>query len=104
MYLRACDLYLTKPGGLSSTEAAVVGIPLVHLPPIPGCETGNIRFFSALGMSHRIKLRADKIPEIISFMDDRSGCEKMKNRQYEIVHNDAALRICDFVNGMIHKD
>ena len=45
LYLWACDLYLTKPGGLSTTEAAVVGLPLVALHPIPGCETKNARFF-----------------------------------------------------------
>ena len=103
VYLRACDLYLTKPGGLSSTEAAVIGTPLVHLPPIPGCETGNVRFFSSLGMSRRIKLRAAEIPGIISFMEDKSECGKMKNKQHEIVHKEAASRICDFVDEMIRK-
>ena len=101
VYLRACDLYLTKPGGISSTEAAVIGTPLVHLPPIPGCETGNVRFFSSLGMSRRIKLRAAEIPGIISFMEDKSECGKMKNKQHEIVHKEAASRICDFVDEMI---
>jgi hypothetical protein len=31
-----CDVLLTKTGGISSTEAAVKGIPMVHTPPIPG--------------------------------------------------------------------
>ena len=44
-YMRACDVLYSKPGGLSSTEAAVIGIPLIHLTPIPGCETRN-RIFS----------------------------------------------------------
>lgn len=104
VYLRACDLYLTKPGGLSSTEAAVIGIPLVHLPPIPGCETGNIRFFSNLGMSRRMKLRADEIPGILSFMENQAKCRKMTDKQYEIIHKDAASRICDLADEMVCKD
>ena len=50
-YMKAADLFVTKPGGLSSTEAAVCGIPLIHVAPIPGCETYNARFFSGCGMS-----------------------------------------------------
>ena len=50
-YLAACDVVYTKPGGLSSTEAAAARTALVHTSPIPGCETVNAAFFSALGMS-----------------------------------------------------
>lgn len=51
LYMDACDVLLTKPGGVSSTEAAVKGIPMVHTPPIPGVETQNAQFFSERGMS-----------------------------------------------------
>ena len=48
----ACDVLFTKPGGLSSTEAAAKRIPLIHTAPIPGCETDNARFFHYHGMSY----------------------------------------------------
>ena len=50
-YMRASDVFITKPGGLSSTEAAVLGVPLVHITPIPGCEQHNGTYFSSRGMS-----------------------------------------------------
>lgn len=50
-YMDACDVVFTKPGGLTSTEAAVKNIPMVHTAPIPGCETENLRFFVSRGMS-----------------------------------------------------
>ena len=50
-YMDACDVLYTKPGGLTSTEAAVKGIPIVHTTPIPGCETRNREFFSVRGLS-----------------------------------------------------
>lgn len=37
--------------GLSSTEAAASGVPLIHISPIPGCETRNMDFFAENGMS-----------------------------------------------------
>ena len=30
VYMSACDILLSKPGGLSSTEAFVAGIPIIH--------------------------------------------------------------------------
>lgn len=50
-YMSACDVVFTKPGGLTSTEAAVKNIPIVHTNPIPGCETQNLTFFLQRGMS-----------------------------------------------------
>ena len=46
VYMKASDIVYTKPGGLTSTEAAVSGIPIVHTAPIPGCESANKRFLS----------------------------------------------------------
>ena len=37
IYMDAADLLFTKPGGLTSTEAAVKGYDCTHK-PIPGCE------------------------------------------------------------------
>ena len=50
-YMAACDVIFTKPGGLSSTEAAISRIPIVHTNPIPGCENCNLEFFQSRGMS-----------------------------------------------------
>lgn len=50
-YMAACDVIFTKPGGLSSTEAAISHIPIVHTNPIPGCEDCNLEFFQSRGMS-----------------------------------------------------
>ena len=52
MLMDACDVLFTKPGGLSSTEAAAKHIPIVHTSPIPGCETCNALFFHYHGMSY----------------------------------------------------
>ena len=46
LYMTACDLLYTKPGGLSTSEAIACGIPLIYTAPIPGCESDNYRFFT----------------------------------------------------------
>lgn len=51
LYMDACDVIFTKPGGLTSTEALVKNIPIVHTAPIPGCETANRNFFGKRHLS-----------------------------------------------------
>ncbi len=50
-YMDACDVVFTKPGGLSSSEAAVKNLPIVYTEAIPGCETRNLAFFTERGMA-----------------------------------------------------
>lgn len=50
-YMDASDIIFTKPGGLTSTEALVKNIPIVHTAAIPGCETHNRDFFVSRGLS-----------------------------------------------------
>lgn len=45
----SADLYLTKPGGISVTEAAHKGLPMVFIDAVAGCETHNMRFFLERG-------------------------------------------------------
>ena len=44
-FMAAADLCISKPGGLSTTELTVVGLPMVLLLSVPGCETHNLDYF-----------------------------------------------------------
>ncbi|MDW8800636.1 glycosyltransferase [Clostridium sp. A1-XYC3] len=43
-YMQACDLLLTKPGGLTITEALICQTPIGIFSPIPGQEEKNAEF------------------------------------------------------------
>lgn len=51
LLMDACDVVLTKPGGITTTEAFVKNIPLVHTAPIPGIESENAAFCHERNMS-----------------------------------------------------
>ena len=61
-YMAAADLYLTKPGGLSTTEAVCGRIPMVLFNAVPGVETHNMEFLRGLGCA----AAAGSIPELVS--------------------------------------
>lgn len=49
LYAASADLYLTKPGGISVTEAAERGLPMVFINAVDGCERYNREFFVTRG-------------------------------------------------------
>ena len=48
-YMDAADMIVTKPGGLSATEAATKHLPMVLINAVGGCEGKNFDFFLARG-------------------------------------------------------
>lgn len=97
LYFNAADVLLSKPGGLSSTEAAVAGIPLVHINAIPGCETSNARFFESQGMSINAGSNAEAVIAAERLAYEPGEAEKMLKAQRQTIHPNAATEIADTV-------
>lgn len=93
VYMEACDVIFTKPGGLSSTEAAVKGIPIVHTNPIPGCETKNLKFFTRLGMSMGARTIREQIAAGQYLLENSEAREAMKRAQRENINPHAGMDI-----------
>lgn len=49
LLMHSADLFLTKPGGLSTSEAAACGTPMVLIDTVAGCEAHNLDFFVKSG-------------------------------------------------------
>lgn len=60
-WMTASDLILTKPGGLTSSEALALGRPMMILNPIPGQETANSDFLLERGAAAKIN-RIEDLP------------------------------------------
>lgn len=97
LYLKACDVIFTKPGGLTSTEAAVCGIPIVHIKPIPGCETENRKFFRKLGMSISGKTVLGQAVNGIRLLNDQTKAQNMILAQKREINPDASEELYYFL-------
>ena len=98
-FMRAADVMLSKPGGLSSTEAAAVGVPLVHLLSVPGCETANGAFFQKRGLSLLARDREDAAKKALALAHDRARGREMVERQHRTIRADAAEKIVARIHG-----
>jgi len=59
--MAVADLILSKPGGLTSSEALAMGKPLFILNPIPGQEAANSDFLLERGAAAKVN-RVEDLP------------------------------------------
>lgn len=98
-YMEASDLLYTKPGGITTTEGAVMGVPMVHMRPIPGCESRNRQLFTREGMSvsaRGVLALAVKGKRLLASPERQ---EEMRQAQRRQVKQDAAGLIVDFLEA-----
>ncbi len=96
-YMAACEVILTKPGGLTTTEIATMRKPLVHIMPIPGCENYNANFFAERKMS----MKCENIEQIVSntkkLIENINLQAEMAQNQKKYVPGDACEKITEIV-------
>ena len=102
-YMAACDVFITKPGGLSSTEAAVAGIPLIHISPIPGCETRNMEFFSRREMSLAVNDPRKELLPALQALTRPDLAFEMRQAQSSFISASSTTKLCDFIEHWAGK-
>src|SRR5207249_10699759 len=55
VWLEACDLAVTKAGGLTCSEALIKRVPLVIYKPTPGQEVKNADYLEAAGAARHVE-------------------------------------------------
>ncbi|MBR4179991.1 MAG: hypothetical protein IKR45_04735 [Treponema sp.] len=96
-YMDASDVLLTKPGGLSSTEALAKGIAIVHTAPIPGCETENVQFFTEHHLSLCAKDSQDAGRLAVKLLEDEFLRNQILAAQDNYRCINSAGQIADYV-------
>jgi processive 1,2-diacylglycerol beta-glucosyltransferase len=83
-YMQASDLILTKPGGLTSSEAMAAGLPMLIGKPIPGHEEKNSHFL----LKHKVAIRRDHPEELfqtlLSLLEEPHALDEMRQRALRI--------------------
>lgn len=74
------NLLITKPGGVTVTEAVVMNLPLLIYQPLPGQEEDNARFLSQSGLAFRAENERDLISKIESLSTDSKELRLLKAR------------------------
>ena len=75
-FMSICDLVVTKPGGLTTSESLASNLPMVIINPIPGQEEENAEFLEANNVGIWIK---KDMPSYNVFNDLFSSSDKLQN-------------------------
>lgn len=103
-YHGAADVIISKPGGLTCSEAMSMGTPLLFLQPLPGQEQHNCKFLELMGVAKRID-SADEIPRLISrWQVKREELEQVTHTIRQHRKPDAAYRVVELISpGILEK-
>ncbi len=93
------DLVVTKPGGLTITEALASGLPIVVINPIPGQEVENAEFLERKGVAVWIRKTEDPYEAVKELLDNPEQIKHMKIRSKLMAKRNSTRDICKIIMG-----
>ncbi len=91
--MAAADLFVTKPGGISSTEASISGLPTVIIDAVGGCETPNYNFFTEHGYFYGVKTPTEVAQKCAELLNDPQELTNRSNLLREVFYKNSAEEI-----------
>lgn len=95
--MRAADVVISKPGGLSSTEVFEQRIPLVAVHPILGVESNNAAYLKKQGVALCPETDAETVLDVRRLLTEPALVEHMKRAQRKLVPGGASQEIAQLV-------
>lgn len=97
LYMNSADLLLSKPGGLSTTEAAENHLPMILIDAVAGCETHNMNFWVNNDMAQTRDKADDLCALVRTLMDNPDELARMAENLSDGFVGSAAERIFTFI-------
>lgn len=91
--MAAADLFVTKPGGISVTEAGVSGLPAVIIDVVGGCETPNFKFFTEHEYYFGAENTADAAKKCIELLEDPEKLAERSRLLRKVFYKNSAEEI-----------
>jgi len=91
--MKAAAVLVTKPGGLTTAEAAVCGVPMVMFDPIPGPEEHNASRVARAGAGILSRGTRETVAAVARLLDDERARAAMAARGRELAGPGAAQAV-----------
>lgn len=103
-YMKTADLIITKPGGLTITEALACNLPMAIFDAIPGQEQENADFLVSNNMAIRLKNGTEGIDEIKNLLQNINELESMKSSCRTFAKSDSLKKIKNLIERICQKN
>ena len=95
------NLLITKPGGLTTSEALALGLPMIIYSSVGGQESRNLEYLQAQGAVFRAK-KVNDIPEVVKkFLEDKHFSQDIILNAKKIARPNAAINIAEAISKSI---
>lgn len=98
--MSAADCIITKPGGLTVSEALAKNLPMILVNPIPGHEERNVEFLMNNGMAMLVTKTFPVDEAVYHLFKNPARLQSMRETMHAIAHPDATERLCSFILDM----
>ncbi len=102
-YMQISDLIITKPGGLTVSEALACNLPMAIFDAIPGQEEENADFLIDNNMAVRIQKGSSCADTIYNLLANRDQLEKMKQSCQTFDKSKSSENIYQEILNLMHK-
>lgn len=101
LLMDAADCIVTKPGGLTTSEALAKRLPMIIVNPIPGQETRNAEFLlnSGAAVSANKVCSVDEL--VCRILEEPQRLSAMRLCIDELRRPDSTRDVCEFVMGLV---
>jgi processive 1,2-diacylglycerol beta-glucosyltransferase len=99
--MAACDLAITKPGGLTTSECLAVGLPMIVISPIPGQEERNADYLLENGAALKACGAAALAYRVTRLLREPERLQILRENALRLGRPDAARAVLDIVLGKV---
>ena len=96
-FMHISDLAISKPGGLTTSEAMASNLPMIIINPIPGQEEENAIFLENNNVGYWIRKHDNIIPILNNILNDENKLNKMKENTKLIGKIHSTENICNIL-------
>lgn len=95
VWMKMADLFIGKPGGLTTAEALACGLPMVVVSPIPGQEERNSDHLLENGVAVKSNTFTTLAFKVDRLLDNPERLEAMRRNAFALGRSDAASCIVE---------
>ncbi len=103
-FMQISDLIITKPGGITVSEALAESLPIILMSPIPGQEERNAQFLLNCGVAARITETDDVDTVLHQILDNPLRMQQMRLMSRSLAKPDAASDVLTLIESLSIKD
>jgi len=95
------DLLITKPGGMTVSEALVKGLPIFIISPVPGQEEGNASFLIRSGVASKIDNSSQLVEVLAKVANDPVTLNTMRENSKFLGKPHSASDIAELIGRLV---